>query len=133
MDVGGTVTQARAHRLEDLAAPSAAEGGVKDHLHVLEITGNVTAAEVGDWRSPRGRVRRTRGDIARNAAAREEPDADRLFGPFHGVDATFGCVEACAVSSGATIGDLAAIIVGITRSACFGGHAAAEVLGIVGD
>lgn len=53
-----------------------------------------------------------RGNIPWDAAPREEPHADGVAGPFRGVDAAVGGVEAISIGLGVGGGDAAARVVG---------------------
>lgn len=98
----------------DIARPVAAEGRVEDDLLVLEIMVDVAAAlEFRDGVSPAGGIRVAAGDVGWDAAAREEPDADGVAGPFCRVDTTAGRVEAGAVGGGGRGGDSTSSVCGL--------------------
>lgn len=109
---GGTAAGA-----PDLAGPVTAEGDVEHDLLWLEVGVDVTAAaaEASRRGAPAGWVGVGSVDIGRDAAAREEPDADRLAGPFGCVDAATVAVEARAVGLAGRQVDTAASVVGLAR------------------
>ena len=58
---------------------------------------NIAATrELGKSKAPVGWIWRAGRDIAWNAVAREEPDADATAGPFCGVDTAIVSIEAAA-------------------------------------
>jgi len=69
--------------------------------------------ELGRGRSPAARVRVPAGDVPRDAAAGEEPDADGAARPLGGIHSAPDAVEAGTVGLGAGRLDAAAGVVGL--------------------
>lgn len=103
-------------------------------LQVLEVRVNVAVAlEESSWRSPARRVRVTAGDVRRDRAAREEPDADGRAGPFGRVHATTVIVESSAVRRGGARLNAAACVGALTGrvDVAVGRRQAARKAGVV--
>lgn len=86
------------------AGPIAAEGSVEDEVVVHEVLVDVAvvaADEAGCGGSPVAGSGVRAGDIAWDAATREEPDVDVAARPLHGIDPATGIVEVGAIVVGA--------------------------------
>ena len=97
--VGATrrFTRTCAIRAPDGTRPITAESGVEDDIVVVEVVVDgaaVATLEGSCCGAPRRGVRVGACSVRRDAAAGEEPDVDGGAGPFHGVDAAVGVVEA---------------------------------------
>ena len=107
-------------------------------MHVIEMAINrapLTALEVCSGFPPSRRVRFRTGSISGSGALGPEPDVDVVGGPFGGVDAAAGVVEAVAVGPAAAID--AAALVGKARvageGATVGGVHGHDIAGLVVD
>lgn len=96
-----------------LPGPRAAERGVEDEVHVLEVRVDVAAGVVGERGAPFARVGAAGRDVRRDRGAREEPDGDGLARPFGRVDAAADGVEAGAEVGGIGRQDAAALVLGL--------------------
>lgn len=98
----------------DLSRPRPAERGVEHDVHVLEMVVDVAPARIVRQRgAPRARIRAVGRDVRRDRRAGEEPDGDRLAGPFGRVDAAADGVEAGAEVGGVVGQDAAACVFGL--------------------
>jgi len=96
-----------------LPGPVAAEGGVEDELHVVEVfvDGAARAALESCSRGTPGRwVGVCTRDVRGGLALGPKPDVDVVGGPFGGVDASTGAVQAVAIGGGAAGGEAAALV-----------------------
>lgn len=134
---GGRLGGARAGR-PGVASPVTAEGRVEDDVEILEDAVDVARVlhPLGGRLAPGAGVGVVAGDTVGDGAAREEPDADGIAGPFGGVDAAAVVVQACTVGLVVLGSDAATGVIGLALGfdvAVCGSDFAGEDAGVLAD
>lgn len=116
------------------SSPVTAEGGVEDHVVVLEVGVNVATGatvELGSRLAPGIGVGGFAGDIRRNLAAGEEPNRDVIGSPLHGVNTASDVVETVTVVLvvGGILATASARIVGVAVGLLQSGGAERALVG----